>query len=183
MISGPSGGARRAGAARRADGVRGSSEETGRREECFPLPARRHLRQTEEPHPGTHCLQLQTQHQGTHLTLSSLNLEDTKILTLFCFKFDFFSPIFLVFRHSFCLCFSVLLTPYMLILFPLQTGEMGLTQSVGGEGVKFEVWVRQAPRTKDCVTLQAKDREDKVAWTHDIAHLLWTHAINNTGTF
>ncbi|XP_031706733.1 pleckstrin homology domain-containing family G member 4B isoform X2 [Anarrhichthys ocellatus] len=62
----------------------------------------------------------------------------------------------------------------------IKTGEMGLTQSVGGEGVKFEVWVRQAPRTRDCVTLQAKDREDKAAWTRDIAHLLWTHAINNT---
>lgn len=59
---------------------------------------------------------------------------------------------------------------------------MGLTQSVGGEGLKFEVWVRQAPRTRDCVTLQAKDAEDKAAWTRDIAHLLWTHAINNTGT-
>lgn len=67
-------------------------------------------------------------------------------------------------------------------LFSLQTGEMGLTQSVGEEGMKFEVWVRQAPRTRDCITLQAKDREDRVAWTHDIAHLLWTHAINNTGT-
>ncbi|KAF1380779.1 hypothetical protein PFLUV_G00167520 [Perca fluviatilis] len=62
----------------------------------------------------------------------------------------------------------------------IKTSEMGLTQSVGGEGVKFEVWVRQAPRTRDCITLQAKDREDKAAWTHDIAHLLWTHAINNT---
>ncbi|KAM9426500.1 LOW QUALITY PROTEIN: rho guanine nucleotide exchange factor 40 [Pholidichthys leucotaenia] len=58
--------------------------------------------------------------------------------------------------------------------------EMGLTQSVGEEGVKFEVWVRQAPRTKDCITMQAQDRESKEAWTHDIAHLLWTHAINNT---
>ncbi|CAJ1085929.1 rho guanine nucleotide exchange factor 40 [Xyrichtys novacula] len=62
----------------------------------------------------------------------------------------------------------------------IKTGEMGLTQSVGEEGLKFEVWVRQAPRTKDCVTLQAKDRDDRTAWTHDIAHLLWTHAINNT---
>jgi len=67
-------------------------------------------------------------------------------------------------------------------VFSLQTGEMGLTQSVGDEGVKFEVWVRQAPRTRDCITLQAHDREGRVAWTHDIAHLLWTHAINNTGT-
>ena len=59
---------------------------------------------------------------------------------------------------------------------------MGLTQDVGEEGVKFEVWVRHAARTRDCITLQAKDREGKVAWTHDVAHLLWTHAINNTGT-
>ncbi|XP_028261575.1 rho guanine nucleotide exchange factor 40 [Parambassis ranga] len=62
----------------------------------------------------------------------------------------------------------------------IKTGEMGLTQSVGEEGVKFEIWVRQAPRTKDCITLQAQDREDREAWAHDIAHLLWTHAINNT---
>ncbi|XP_074555474.1 rho guanine nucleotide exchange factor 40 [Halichoeres trimaculatus] len=62
----------------------------------------------------------------------------------------------------------------------IKTGEMGLTQSVGEEGTKFEVWVRQAPRTKDCITLQAKDQDDKAAWTHDVAHLLWTHAINNT---
>ncbi|XP_026018467.1 rho guanine nucleotide exchange factor 40 isoform X2 [Astatotilapia calliptera] len=62
----------------------------------------------------------------------------------------------------------------------IKTNEMGLTQSVGEEGVKFEVWVRQAPRTRDCITLQARDREDREAWTHDIAHLLWTHAINNT---
>ncbi|KAK7910367.1 hypothetical protein WMY93_015051 [Mugilogobius chulae] len=62
----------------------------------------------------------------------------------------------------------------------IKTGEMGLTQSVGDDGLKFEVWVRSAPRTKDCVTLQAPDRESKEAWTHDLAHLLWTHAINNT---
>ncbi|XP_037335705.2 rho guanine nucleotide exchange factor 40 [Pungitius pungitius] len=62
----------------------------------------------------------------------------------------------------------------------IKTGEMGLTQSVGGDGLKFEVWVRQPPRTRDCVTLQARDAEDKAAWTRDIAHLLWTHAINNT---
>ncbi|KAK2862924.1 hypothetical protein Q5P01_002457 [Channa striata] len=62
----------------------------------------------------------------------------------------------------------------------MKTGEMGLTQSVGEDGLKFEVWVRQAPRTRDCITLQAQDREGKETWTHDIAHLLWTHAINNT---
>ncbi|KAM4714431.1 rho guanine nucleotide exchange factor 40 isoform 1-T1 [Anableps anableps] len=62
----------------------------------------------------------------------------------------------------------------------IKTGEMGLTQNVGDEGVKFEVWVRQAPRTRDCITLQAQDRAGRESWAHDIAHLLWTHAINNT---
>lgn len=65
----------------------------------------------------------------------------------------------------------------------LQTGEMGLTQSVGEEGLRFEVWVRQASRTKYCLTLQASSSEDKEAWTHDIAQLLWMHAIHNTGEF
>lgn len=64
MISDPRGGARRAGATGRPDRVRGRSEEAGGREERFPLPARRRLHQTEEPQPGTHRLQLQTQHQG-----------------------------------------------------------------------------------------------------------------------
>lgn len=64
MIPGPRGGARRAGATGRADRVRGRSEEAGGREERFPLPARRRLHQTEEPRPGAHRLQLQTQHQG-----------------------------------------------------------------------------------------------------------------------
>lgn len=63
-----------------------------------------------------------------------------------------------------------------------QTGEMGLTQSVGEEGVRFEVWVRQAPRIRDCLTLQCQSGEGRAAWTHDIAQLLWTHAIHNTGT-
>nr|XP_057923846.1 rho guanine nucleotide exchange factor 40 isoform X2 [Doryrhamphus excisus] len=62
----------------------------------------------------------------------------------------------------------------------MKTADMGLTQSVGEEGVKFEVWVRQAPRLRDCVTLQARDRDERKTWTQDIAHLLWTHAINNT---
>ncbi|CAK6975557.1 rho guanine nucleotide exchange factor 40 [Scomber scombrus] len=62
----------------------------------------------------------------------------------------------------------------------IKTGEMGLTQSVGEEGVKFEVWVRQTSRTRDFITLQAQDREARKTWAQDIAHLLWTHAINNT---
>ncbi|CAL9694858.1 unnamed protein product [Knipowitschia caucasica] len=62
----------------------------------------------------------------------------------------------------------------------IKTGEMGLTQSVGEDGLRFEVWVRSSSRTKDCVTLQAADRETKETWAHDVAQLLWTHAINNT---
>ncbi|KAL0970069.1 hypothetical protein UPYG_G00236730 [Umbra pygmaea] len=62
----------------------------------------------------------------------------------------------------------------------IKTGEMGLTQSVGEEGMRFEVWVRQAPRIRDCLTLQCQSAEERAAWTHDIAQLLWTHAIHNT---
>uniref|UniRef100_A0A4W5NRU2 Rho guanine nucleotide exchange factor (GEF) 40 n=1 Tax=Hucho hucho TaxID=62062 RepID=A0A4W5NRU2_9TELE len=62
----------------------------------------------------------------------------------------------------------------------IKTGEMGLTQSVGEEGVRFEVWVRQAPRIRDFLTLQCQSGEGRAAWTHDIAQLLWTHAIHNT---
>ncbi|XP_029112067.1 rho guanine nucleotide exchange factor 40 isoform X2 [Scleropages formosus] len=62
----------------------------------------------------------------------------------------------------------------------IKVGEMGLTQCVGEEGVKFEVWVRQASRMRDCLTLQAQSSDERTAWTHDIAQLLWTHAIHNT---
>ncbi|XP_072314824.1 rho guanine nucleotide exchange factor 40 [Eucyclogobius newberryi] len=60
----------------------------------------------------------------------------------------------------------------------MKTGEMGLTQSVGDDGLRFEVWFRS--RSKDLVTLQAPDRASKEAWSQDVALLLWTHAINNT---
>ncbi|KAJ8261563.1 hypothetical protein GJAV_G00155770 [Gymnothorax javanicus] len=62
----------------------------------------------------------------------------------------------------------------------IKTGEMGLTQCVGEEGVRFEVWVRQAARTRDCLTLQAPSEDERRAWTQHIAQLLWAHAINNT---
>ncbi|XP_043099177.1 rho guanine nucleotide exchange factor 40, partial [Puntigrus tetrazona] len=62
----------------------------------------------------------------------------------------------------------------------IKTGEMGLTQSVGEDGLRFEVWVRQSARTRDCLTLQASSVQDRETWSHDIAQLLWTHAIHNT---
>ncbi|XP_001919604.4 rho guanine nucleotide exchange factor 40 isoform X1 [Danio rerio] len=62
----------------------------------------------------------------------------------------------------------------------IKTGEMGLTQSVGEDGLRFEVWVRQASRTRDCLTLQTASHQDRESWTHDIAQLLWTHAMHNT---
>ncbi|KAF4110495.1 rho guanine nucleotide exchange factor 40 isoform X1 [Onychostoma macrolepis] len=62
----------------------------------------------------------------------------------------------------------------------IKTGEMGLTQSVGEDRLRFEVWVRQTSRTRDCLTLQASSVQDRETWSHDIAQLLWTHAMHNT---
>lgn len=78
VISGPRGGARWASAPGRADGVRGSSEEARGREEHFPLPARPHLHQAEEPEPRTHRLQLQTQHQGAQASADIVFLIHTR---------------------------------------------------------------------------------------------------------
>ncbi|KAJ8268723.1 hypothetical protein COCON_G00113300 [Conger conger] len=62
----------------------------------------------------------------------------------------------------------------------IKTGEMGLTQSVGEDGLRFGVWVRQPSRTRDGLTLQAASREERTAWTQHIAQLLWAHAMHNT---
>ncbi|CAL8326552.1 unnamed protein product [Lota lota] len=62
----------------------------------------------------------------------------------------------------------------------IKTSEMGLTQSVGEDGLRFEVWVRQAPRGRDVLTLQTSTAALREAWAQDVARLLWTHAINNT---
>ncbi|CAL8384226.1 unnamed protein product [Arctogadus glacialis] len=62
----------------------------------------------------------------------------------------------------------------------IKSCEMGLTQSVGEDGLRFEVWVRQAPRGRDVLTLQTPTAALREAWAQDVARLLWTHAINNT---
>ncbi|TRY55747.1 hypothetical protein DNTS_016169 [Danionella cerebrum] len=62
----------------------------------------------------------------------------------------------------------------------IKTGEAGLTQSVGEDGLRFELWVRQASRTRECVTLQSVSVQERENWSQAIAQLLWSHAINNT---
>ncbi|XP_069044692.1 rho guanine nucleotide exchange factor 40 isoform X2 [Lepisosteus oculatus] len=56
--------------------------------------------------------------------------------------------------------------------------ELGLTQTVGDSGLRFAVWVRQC-RSRDSLTLQAPSPDSRLAWTRDIALLLWAHAIRN----
>lgn len=97
------------------------------------------------------CVQLQTQHKGTHTHT----------------------------HNEMMLCVKLLIKSLSLSL--SQMGEMGLTQSVGEDGLRFEVWVRQLSRTRDCLTLQTSSVQEREAWTHDIAQLLWTHAMHNTG--
>ncbi|XP_044305998.1 rho guanine nucleotide exchange factor 40 [Varanus komodoensis] len=57
----------------------------------------------------------------------------------------------------------------------LQTASMGLTESVGPTGLRFELWFGRGP-TRQSFTLQAASAEVKHQWTNVIAQLLWRQA-------
>ncbi|XP_054849580.1 rho guanine nucleotide exchange factor 40 isoform X2 [Eublepharis macularius] len=57
----------------------------------------------------------------------------------------------------------------------LQTASMGLTESVGPSGVRFELWFGRGP-ARQAYTLQAPSAEVKHQWTSVIAQLLWRQA-------
>ncbi|ESO06753.1 hypothetical protein HELRODRAFT_105083 [Helobdella robusta] len=60
--------------------------------------------------------------------------------------------------------------------FSLRTTEMGLTESVGDDGLSFEVWFRKrTPGTS--YKMQVRSRESKNKWTFDLAALLWRQTI------
>lgn len=63
----------------------------------------------------------------------------------------------------------------------LQTADVGLTESTGDSGLKFEIWFRRRTSKNQTFILQATTTDAKHAWTNDIARILWTQATRNKG--
>ncbi|XP_028391805.1 puratrophin-1-like isoform X2 [Dendronephthya gigantea] len=61
----------------------------------------------------------------------------------------------------------------------LKTADIGLTESVGESGLRFELWFRRRRNVKDTVILQAKNMEIKTSWVIEITRLLWRQAVRN----
>lgn len=66
--------------------------------------------------------------------------------------------------------------------FVLQTADVGLTESTGDSGLRFEIWFRRRTSKNQTFILQATSDDVKNAWTSDIAQILWTQATRNKGT-
>lgn len=60
-----------------------------------------------------------------------------------------------------------------------KTADVGLTESTGDDGLRFEIWFRRRTSKNQTFLLQASSAEVKQAWTSDIARLLWTQATRN----
>lgn len=59
-----------------------------------------------------------------------------------------------------------------------KTSEIGLTHTLGGSGLCFEIWFRRR-KSEDTYTFQAPSADVKEAWTEDIQKILWDQAIKN----
>uniref|UniRef100_A0A8C5QK12 Puratrophin-1 n=1 Tax=Leptobrachium leishanense TaxID=445787 RepID=A0A8C5QK12_9ANUR len=59
-----------------------------------------------------------------------------------------------------------------------KTADIGLTESSGDSGLRFEIWFRRR-KSNDTHILQASNPETKQAWTCDIAKILWQQASRN----
>ncbi|XP_055088501.1 puratrophin-1 isoform X2 [Periophthalmus magnuspinnatus] len=60
-----------------------------------------------------------------------------------------------------------------------KTADVGLTESTGDDGLKFEIWFRRRTSKNQTFLLQAPSSEVKQSWTSDIARLLWNQATRN----
>ncbi|XP_047219590.1 rho guanine nucleotide exchange factor 40 isoform X3 [Girardinichthys multiradiatus] len=60
-----------------------------------------------------------------------------------------------------------------------KTADLGLTESSGDNGLKFEIWFRRRTTKNQTFILQAATVDIKHAWTIDIAQILWTQASRN----
>ncbi|NXP76525.1 PKHG4 protein, partial [Ramphastos sulfuratus] len=60
----------------------------------------------------------------------------------------------------------------------IKTADVGLTESCGDSGLRFEIWFRRR-KSSDTYILQASSADTKQAWTSDIAKILWQQAARN----
>ncbi|XP_034471062.1 pleckstrin homology domain-containing family G member 4B [Hippoglossus hippoglossus] len=60
-----------------------------------------------------------------------------------------------------------------------KTADVGLTESTGDSGLRFEIWFRRRTSKNQKFILQAATPDVKHAWTGDIARILWTQANKN----
>ncbi|KAJ8272177.1 hypothetical protein COCON_G00110360 [Conger conger] len=60
-----------------------------------------------------------------------------------------------------------------------KTADMGMTESSGDSGLRFEIWFRRRTSKNQTSVLQASSTETKRAWTSDIARILWQQATRN----
>ncbi|XP_054434624.1 pleckstrin homology domain-containing family G member 4B [Pteronotus mesoamericanus] len=57
--------------------------------------------------------------------------------------------------------------------------EIGMTETVGDSGVKFEIWFRRRRKSQESYVLQASSPEVKAMWTDMIGKILWQQALRN----
>ncbi|TMS01637.1 Pleckstrin homology domain-containing family G member 4B [Larimichthys crocea] len=60
-----------------------------------------------------------------------------------------------------------------------KTADVGLTESAGDSGLRFEIWFRRRTSKNQTFILQPASVNTKQAWTADIARILWTQATRN----
>ena len=61
----------------------------------------------------------------------------------------------------------------------IKMAEVGLTENIGGRGLRFEVWFRKLRSSAQTFTLQASSMDIKESWVRDLSKLLWRQAIKN----
>ncbi|XP_032417541.1 puratrophin-1 isoform X1 [Xiphophorus hellerii] len=60
-----------------------------------------------------------------------------------------------------------------------KTADVGLTESSGDDGLRFEIWFRRRTAKNQTFVLQAASADAKHAWTADVARILWSQAARN----
>ncbi|XP_058484999.1 rho guanine nucleotide exchange factor 40 isoform X2 [Solea solea] len=60
-----------------------------------------------------------------------------------------------------------------------KSADVGLTESSGDSGLRFEIWFRRRTSKNQTFILQSTSLDIKHAWTSDITRILWTQATRN----